>query len=409
MSAKDRMISQFRAVDGGLFSTVTKADVGEGAANFIASGGINMAWADMFFPSPFLQDTVKNAMLEAIEEKTISHYVPPIGDLPLRKAIAKKVSKMNGIAINPTRNVIATPGSDSALLFAMMPFLEKGDEVLIPDPSYPSNAVNAKLLGAKAVSVPLDESKGYQPQAAVFESFITDKTKMIVLSHPNNPTTTVFRRENLKALCEIIVKYNLILVSDQAFEDHIYDDIEFVSPCTFPGMWERTLTVCSLSKGYGLSGLRIGYIYSNEYFMDKLYGAAVNVLGATNTLASRAATAAFEDETLLKDNFIALERRRTIVNRILGSGIKGVSMTPSESGILTWLNIQKLGTSDEVVAYLMKEANVLVNSGVPYGRQGEGYIRIVTACIHDDNEAERYLTDIRSALIKLGEEKNVTE
>lgn len=406
MDAKSKMNNRFKDLEGGLFSAVTKADVGEGVGNFLAAGGANMAWADPFYPNPSVPESVKQAMMEALLSGTVSHYVMPIGDLELRKALAEKISQKDGLSIDPSRNVIVTPGSDSGLLFAMMPFIEEGDEILIPDPSYPSNFLNAKLLGAKAVPVPLFEEDGYQPRIEEFEKRITDRTKMVLISHPNNPTTTVFRREALEKLAEFIVKHDLILVCDQAFEDHIYDGIEFVSPCTLPGMWDRTVTVCSISKGLGLSGFRIGYIYANDHVMDVLYGAAVNILGASNTLASIGAVAAIKDKEFLKNNYERLLRRRNLAYELL-SNIPGVEMKPSESGILSWLNISRLGTSAEVADYIKEHANIMVNQGTPYGAQGEGHIRIVTACYADDKDAAKRFQDIKTALTQLAKQKGI--
>lgn len=400
------MNDRFKDLEGGLFSAVTKADVGEGVGNFLAAGGANMAWADPFYPDPSVPESAKKAMMEALESGTVSHYVMPIGDLALRKALAEKISRRTGLPIDPSRNVIVSPGSDSGLLFSMMPFIEEGDEIMIPDPSYPSNFLNAKLLGAKAVPVPLYEEDGYQPRTEEFEKRLTPKTKMVLISHPNNPTTTVFRKEKLEELAAFIVKNDLILVSDQAFEDHIYDGIEFAAPCTLPGMWERTLTVCSISKGLGLSGFRIGYIYADDHIMDVLYGAAVNVLGASNTLASIGAVAAVRDEAFLKSNYERLLRRRDLAYEIL-SEIPGVTMKPSESGILSWLNVSALGTSAEVADYIRDHANIMVNQGTPYGAQGEGHIRIVTACFANDEEAAGRFLDIKRALTELAKEKGI--
>lgn len=406
MDVKRRMNDRFKDLEGGLFSAVTKADVGEGVGNFLAAGGANMAWADPFYPDPSVPESAKKAMMEALESGTVSHYVMPIGDLALRKALAEKISRRTGLPIDPSRNVIVSPGSDSGLLFSMMPFIKEGDEIMIPDPSYPSNFLNAKLLGAKAVPVPLYEEDGYQPRMEEFEKRLTPKTKMVLISHPNNPTTTVFRKEKLEELAAFIVKNDLILVSDQAFEDHIYDGIEFAAPCTLPGMWERTLTVCSISKGLGLSGFRIGYIYADDHIMDVLYGAAVNVLGASNTLASIGAVAAVKDEAFLKSNYERLLRRRDLAYEIL-SEIPGVTMKPSESGILSWLNVSALGTSAEVADYIRDHANIMVNQGTPYGAQGEGHIRIVTACFANDEEAAGRFLDIKRALTELAKEKGI--
>jgi aspartate/methionine/tyrosine aminotransferase len=397
---------RFGNLQGGLFINVSKADVGEGAGNFMKAGGDIMAWADPFFPDPSIPESVKKAMIESIETGFPAHYCMPIGLYELREVLAERISERTGLQINPSRNVIVTPGSDSGLLYAMMPFINEGDEVMVPDPSYPSNFLNPKLLGGVTVPVPLFAEDHYQPRIEEFEKRLTKKTKMVLISHPNNPTTTVFRRENLEKLCEFIIKNDLILVSDQAFEDHIYDNIEFVSPCTLPGMWERTLTVCSISKGIGLSGLRIGYIYADDRIMDVLYGGAVNVLGASSTVGTMGAIAALKDKEHLKNNYVRLERRRRIAYEIL-STIPGVRMEMSESGILSWLDISRLGTSEEVANYIMEHAKIMVNQGTPYGKQGEGYIRIVTACFAKDEDAVLRFNRIKEALTRLASEKGI--
>ena len=200
MDVKSKMNDRFRDLQGGLFLEVTKADVGEGAGNFMKAGGDIMAWADPFFPDPSMPESVKKAMVEAIEGGFPAHYSMPIGLYELREALAEHITGRTGIPIDPSRNVIVTPGSDSGLLFAMMPFIEEGDEIMVPDPSYPSNFLNGKLLGGVTVPVPLYEEDNYQIRIEEFEKRLTPRTKMVLMSHPNNPTTTVFRREGLEEL-----------------------------------------------------------------------------------------------------------------------------------------------------------------------------------------------------------------
>ncbi len=406
MNIKDKMNNRFRDLEGGLFSKVTKADVGEGAGNLMAQGYDIMAWADPFFPDPSIPPSVKETMIKAFEDGFSSHYTMPIGNTDLRRTVAKKLWEKNKIKADPSRNILITPGSDSGLIYAMMPFICEGDEVLVPDPSYPSNFLNAKLCGGVAVPVPLKEENNWQPEVEEFEKRLTGKTKMVLISHPNNPTTTVFRRENLEKLCKFIVENDLILVCDQAFEDHIFDGIEFVSPATLPGMWERTVTVFSISKGIGLSGFRVGYIVADDHIMDVLYGGAVNILGATNTAAQLGAITALEDESILKENYEIFERRRRLAYEVFSS-IPGVKVRMPESGFLSWLNISRLGTSAEVAEYILREAKVLVNEGTPYGKCGEGYIRIVHGCFRDENRALNAYNRIKDALTRLAKEKGI--
>lgn len=404
MTIKDKMNDHFKDLQGGLFAEVAKADVGEGAANLIRQGVDVMAWADPFFPDPSIPESVKRVMIDAIESGMPSHYSIPIGVYELRDALADKINKMNGLEIDPSRNVIVTPGSDTGLLYAMMPFISDGDEVMVIDPSYPSNFLNPKLLGGVTVPVPLRAEDNYQIRIEEFEKRLSSRTKMVLITHPNNPTTTVFRRESIEKLCAFVIDHDLILVSDQAFEDHVFDGIEFVHPASLPGMWERTLTVCSISKGIGLSGFRIGYIYSNDEIMDVLYGGAVNVLGAAATITSLGAIEAVKDDSHLQDNFLRLEKRRRTAHRIL-STIPGVSMKMPESGILAWLDVSKLGTSEEIAGYILGEANILVNDGRAYGEQGNGYLRIVTACFREEKDAVERFERIKKALEKRAREK----
>jgi aspartate/methionine/tyrosine aminotransferase len=391
------MTPRFKPLQGGLFSSVTKADVGDGVGTLIAAGVDVMAWADPFFPDPSIPDSVMTAMAQALASGMPSHYTMPIGSMELRRTIAKKLAAKNGITADPSRNILVTPGSDSGLLYAMMPFLENGDEVLIPDPSYPSNFVNCRMLGAVPVGVPLHAENGYQLEVSELEAALTPRTKMVVISHPNNPTSTVFRRETLEALAKFVVANDLILVSDQAFEDHVFDGIEMVSPATLPGMWERTVTTFSVSKGLGLSGFRVGYLVADDRIMDALYGGAVNVLGATNTLAQIGAIAALEDETILPRYFEILDRRRQLAHTAFSS-IPGVKTLMPESGILSWLDVRELGSAAEVSAFILEHAKVMVNEGDPYGSEGAGHLRIVHACFMDEARAVESYARIGDAL-----------
>jgi len=398
---KHLMNKEFKYLSGGLFEDVAKADVGEGAGNLMEQGVDIMAWADPFFPDPSIPvpESVKDVMIKAIKEGFPSHYSMPIGMKELRVELAKKIERLTHLSINPSRNVIVTPGSDSGLLYAMMPFLEEGDEVMVVDPSYPSNFLNPTLLKSKVIHVPLDTEHNYALDIKEFEKRVSAKTKMVVLTHPNNPTTTVFRKEQLIELSTFMIKHDLILVCDQAFEDHIFDDIEFVSPATLPQMWERTVTVCSISKGIGLSGFRIGYIYANDEIMDIYYAAAVNVLGAASTITSIGALQALKEEAYLHSLTKRHEKRRDLAYSIF-STIHGVKLRKSESGILTWLDISELGESSEIVSYLLEEAHVLVNDGAAYGELGKGHIRIVTSVFDDDEKAKEVFGRIASALEK---------
>jgi len=248
----------------------------------------------------------------------------------------------------------------------------------------------------------MDAANGYQLDIAEMAKRLTPRTKMVLITHPNNPTGTVFREETVRALCEFIVENDLILVSDQAFEDHIFDGITFVSPASFPGMWERTVTVFSVSKGLGLSGLRVGYLVACDQFMDKFYGAAVNVLGATSTVSQIGALAALRDTTILPAYFEILNRRRDLAFDTF-STIPGVAVARAESGFLSWLDVSQLGTAQSVSAHLLEVAHISVNEGDAYGTQGVGHLRLVHGCYRDDAKALAVFQRLANALTQLSQ------
>jgi len=407
MDIKKLMNHKFRDFEGGFFTKVTKSDVGNRTADLAAQGVETLCVADPYLPDPSMPESVKRAMIEAIETGLPAHYTMPEGSDELRKIVAEKVERYNHIKVDPMRNIIIAPGSDTGLYFAMAPFIEEGEEVLTLDPGYPDNFSNVKLLGGVAVSVPCYEEDNWQFRIEEFEKRLTPKTKMVLITHPSNPTGAVYRRENLEKLADFIIKNNLVLVCDQAFEDHIYDGIEFVSPASLPGMWERTVTVCSISKGFGLSGMRVAYIIAEDHIMDVMNGCAVNILGATNTAAQIGAIAAFKDKSILENNYKTLEYRRRMFTEIINSA-PGVHTTLPESGFLSWVNVGKLGTGAEISEYLIKEAKVLVNDGKVYGPEtGANYIRVINGVFKDDEKAIAAYKRMAAAFTKLAEEKGI--
>jgi aspartate/methionine/tyrosine aminotransferase len=401
----EKMTQAFQKAEGGLFSAVEKADVGDAVLKMVERGVALMAWADPFYPNPSMPNHVAQAMIDSINSGFASHYTVPIGNSELKVEIAKKLKRVNGMDVDPQRNILITPGSDAGLFFAMLPFINKGDEVMIIDPSYPNNFQNTEILGGTVVCIPVYAEDSYQFRIEEFEKRLTPKTKMIVLTNPNNPTTVVYHRENLIKLADFAIKNNLIVVVDQAFEQPCFDGIQMVSIATLPGMWERTVSIFSLSKGMGLSGLRVGYIIADDRIIDKMYGTAVSVIGATNTSAQVGAIAALRDDSFMEPYFQSFDRRRKIVYDLLHD-VPGVSMSISESGFLSWVNVSRLGSESEIVSYLNEEALVAINSGACYGNEGRGHIRIVHGVLNEEQLREAIIR-MRKALIKLADKKGV--
>ncbi|HJC36595.1 MAG TPA: pyridoxal phosphate-dependent aminotransferase [Candidatus Merdibacter merdavium] len=403
---KNKMNPAFRTFEGGLFAEVEKADVGDGFERLQESGVDMMSWADPFMPDAAVPQHVKQAALNAMNDPIASHYTAPVGNTRLREQIARRWQKRYGMRLDPQRNILITPGSDSALYFAMLPFIETGDEVIVCTPCYPNNLQNIKMMGAKAVYCELQAADGYQIRKEALEACVSEQTKMIVLTHPNNPTTTVFDQRSLEAVRDLVLAHDLILVVDQAFEDFTFEQ-KMLAPAAMADMFAHTVTVCSTSKGYGLSGYRVGYIIADDVFMDVYYGCAVSVIGATNTVSQLAVLAAMEDESFMQEFEAAYDWRRHQAAAIL-SGIPGVKIQLPQSGFLCWVDVSGLADSSEVCARLLSDARVSVNDGKNYGPGGEKGFRIVLGVYRDNERVRQALLRIREVLLQMAQEKGLS-
>ena len=264
---------------------------------------------------------------------------------------------------------------------------------------------NITMMQATPVVLELNEAEDYQINHQALESLVSNKTKMIVLTHPNNPTTTVYNHESLMAIREVVLKHDLVLVCDQAFEDFTFEN-EFIAPMALDGMFEHTVTVCSISKGMGLSGYRVGYIMASDVIMDVMYGCAVSVIGATNTVSQIAAIEAFKHPEFMDEFNRAYDIRRHQAYNILNT-VPGVSMELPASGFLAWVDVSALGDSSAICKRLISEAKVAVNDGINYGPGGAGHLRIVLGVYRDDQQVIEALTRMAATLDAIAKEKGI--
>src|SRR5580765_8018528 len=210
---------------------------------------------DVSFDAP---DSVKKGMARAIADNH-SHYVQTTGIPRLRELIAVKLRQTNGIPITDVEDVLVTNGGIHGLYIICLSLLDPGDEVLIPDPEWPPAAGN--ILAARGVPVGyrLHESNGWRPDLDELEAKITTKTRILYLNSPSNPTGGVLARPDLERMAAIARKHDLWVISDEAYEDVIFDG-EHVSIASLPGMYARTIPLYTFSKSYAMTGLRLGYV-----------------------------------------------------------------------------------------------------------------------------------------------------
>jgi aspartate/methionine/tyrosine aminotransferase len=373
--------------------------VGNNAMRLAAQGVTMLCWADAFYPDGYAPENIRAAYVNAVKSEASAHYTAPIGNAELMGLIADKISKTTGRRIDPLENLIITPGSDAGLFFAMLPFIGHDDDVLVFTPSYPNNLMNPLLLGGNTVKVPLDEANGYQVNEEALEACVTPSAKMILMTDPNNPTTTVFTRESVESIARTALRHDLMVVVDYAFEDILFDGRAMQYISMLPNMFERTIAVHSMSKGYGLSGYRVGYIMADAPVIHVYQSIAVNVVGATNTAVQQAAIEAINDTGYIVALTRRFDNRRQAVCRMLG-GVPGIRLYMPESSFLCWVDVSALGTSTVIAQYLIDEACVAVNDGISYGDDGR-HLRIVYGCLDDDEALLAAIGRIRDALMRL--------
>ena len=288
----------------------------------------------------------------------------------------------------------------------MMPYITPGagDEILLPDPSYMGNFTNAALLGGKSVHVPLDTENNYTFDFQALEKAVTDKTKLLVLTNPNNPTGRCYTLEELTRLAEFVERHDLAVVVDQAFEDCVFSGHQMVTFAALPGMYERTTTVFSTSKGMGFCGFRIAYILACPRVSGAMQKAVVAVGGAPNTLAQYGALAAFRDSGFLKNNAAFYEERTARTWEMLRD-IPGTKCSMPDAGYFLWMDVSDLGHEREIVSYIAEEANVVISGGAGFGRQGVDHLRIITSAMDDDAKYYDAIARMRKALDKLSKAK----
>jgi len=343
---------------------------------------------DVSFDAP---ETVKAAMRRAVDENR-SHYLQTTGVPRLLELLADKLQRVNRIPIASPDEIMVTTGGIHALYLACQALLEPGDEVLIPDPTWPPAAGNILAARARPVGCPLHEGLGWRFDLDELERCITPATRAIYVNSPHNPTGGVLHRSDIDRLAAIVIERGLWLISDEAYEDVLYDGAEHVSPASLPEMHERTISIYTFSKSYAMTGLRLGYLAARdarlrERMKKALFYTCSNVtsvvqFGGIGALeGSQDCIAVFRDELRARrDLFYAGIREHA--GTVLGGD-------PPRGAFYAFLRINPrwqapAGNVSQSLSWTMAEH--LISRGrigcVPggdFGPHGEGYIRFCFA------------------------------
>jgi aspartate/methionine/tyrosine aminotransferase len=343
---------------------------------------------DVSFDAP---DSVKTAMHRAIDDNH-SHYVQTAGIPALLDLLAAKLRRTNGIPIGSPDEVMVTTGGIHALFIVCQSLLETGDEVIVPDPEWPPCMGNIRAARGVPVPCPLHETLGWRYDLAQLESAITPRTRAVYINSPHNPTGGVLTRADVDAIARLCRERSLWLISDEAYEDVLFDGAEHVSPASLPDMYERTISVFTFSKSYAMTGLRLGYVAARdpsirERMKKALFYTASNVssviqFGGIGALEGpQDSVAAFRRE---------LQARRDLFYAGIAAHAGGVfSGAPPKGAFYAFLRINPEweakapgatpSTSWTMAEFLISRGRIGCVPGADFGAGGEGYIRFCFA------------------------------
>jgi len=325
---------------------------------------------------------IKAAGIAAIQEN-YSHYSPSAGIPDLRDTVAAYASAFRGVEPWTRDNVVISPGAKPIIWNTLSVLLDPGDELIYADPAYPAYAAAAGYLGAKAVPVPLRESKNWRLDLEELAAKITPRTKIVVITSPHNPTGGVLTRDDLRVIAGLAEHHGFLIMADEIYSRNIYGP-EFASITQFPGLRDRTIVIDGFSKAYAMTGWRLGYAIAPPKIARAITLFANNTYSCTATFVQRAGIAALTgpDDAVVQMNETFRTRRDAIVAGL--NEIPNVSCTLPEGAFYAFPNISKITHDDKkLAAFLLEEAGVACLGGSCFGAAGAGYLRFSYAASID--------------------------
>ena len=341
---------------------------------------INLCIGEPDFPTP-------GNIIEA-GEKALSQghtkYTSNAGVLELRKTLAEKLERENGIIVDPEKNIIVTTGAVEAIGLALLTVINPGDEVLFHTPSWPNYWGQILMAGGIPVPIATHEKDKFHVSPKALEAAITIKTKLIIINSPTNPTGAVLSKAEMIDIAKVVKKHNLLLLSDEPYEKIIYDGLEHVSFGALPGMEHHVITVNSLSKTYAMTGWRVGYAVASEDIIGYMTKLQENVCSCVNAAAQQASIEAINgDQSHSLKMVTEYNRRRDMLVEGLNS-IEGISCILPEGAFYAFVNVKGLGgTSAEIARSILEGVQVATTPGSAFGEGGEGYLRISYASSYE--------------------------
>lgn len=322
-----------------------------------------------FHPAAEVLQAAKDA-LDAGKDR----YCPVQGVPELRQEIAAYMARTRNLRVR-AEDIVLAPGCKISLFFALMALLEPGDEVLYPDPGFPGYPSITRGFGGVAVPYELGERNRLQPDPEEVARKITSRSKVLITCSPNNPTGTVYSDEIQRALAELAVKHDLLVLSDEIYARIIFGGA-YQSMLSYPGMAERTFIIDGFSKSFAMTGWRLGYTVAPERFVPALDLLAVNSYTCVAEFTQWAAIEALRDAQGATPRMVReFERRRQQFIADLNR-IPGFRCLPPEGAFYAWVNIANTGvTAEELCRIMLEEAGVAAIPGAAFGDAGRDFVR----------------------------------
>jgi aspartate/methionine/tyrosine aminotransferase len=317
---------------------------------------------------------IKKAAKKALDDG-YTHYGPAAGLPEARAAIARHVASSRGIEVTPDQ-VVVTPGAKPILFFVVLACVDEGDEVIYPNPGFPIYESAVEFVGGNAVALPLREEKEFGFDIADLKRLITPRTRMIILNSPHNPTGGILAESTVRAIADLALEHDLLVLSDEIYGRIMYDGASNFSIASLPGMQERTIILDGFSKTFAMTGWRLGYGVMPEELARHVAKLQINSTSCTASFSQIAAVEALTgpqgDVEKMVEEF---KRRRDLIVDGL-NGIPGIKCRKPLGAFYVFPNITGTGKSSrELADQLLNEAGVACLSGTAFGRFGEGYLR----------------------------------
>ncbi|MGJ3237279.1 MAG: pyridoxal phosphate-dependent aminotransferase [Anaerolineae bacterium] len=344
--------------------------------------GLQTGDPDFQTPAPIIE-AANRAMLAGE-----THYSNSRGLDELRQAISAHIERRYAVAYDAEREILVTHGAVHGYHCALHALLNRGDEVLIADPSWQTHANMVRLLGGVPIRITTRADAQFLPDIADFEAAITAKTRAIIINYPNNPTGVLPERDFFTRLNQLAIAHHLFVVSDEVYDRLVYEGHEHTCFASLPDAKAHTIVINSFSKSYAMTGWRVGYVLAPDWLIEQMLKVSQHTITNLAPFIQRGALTALTDTDVaqtVEHMLTSYARRRTLVMNLSDNFPDGLRFTAPAGAFYFFIDARSLGLSSvELSERILTEAHVALVPGSVYGDFGEGYLRMTIAASEDE-------------------------